>query len=282
MIKDLLVAATEDRPNGIDLLAKVGRRRPRPLMPVLAAVCTATAVSAGLFFLTPRHDASSVTVTHVGQGFRLRGFVEGKLTEEGVYDPVRHLGVSKGHQNYEWEARFIGEVEYYKGDAMPPGRPWHETTGGTMVSVPVDASTLMSRGEQDPQWVLRYLRSNTVFHGHGTHFTFSALHTLRGSSSEIGLRFAGTVDLDAQGRLRSLSVTNYPTAPANARPSGHYLLEISDYGIAVSVTPPPASQVLTDAELAHWRLTDKGWVYDKTPPTSLVTAIPTLPLLTHR
>jgi hypothetical protein len=281
MIKDLLVAATEDRPNGIDLLAKVGRRRPRPLMPVLAAVCTATAASAGLFFLTPRHDASSVAVTHVGQGFRPRIFVEGKLTEEGVFDPVRHLGVIKGGYGYKSEARIIGDVEYYKGDAMPPGRPWRESARGTLVISPADPEMLVWRGERDPQGVLRYLRSNTAFHGHGTHFTFSALHPLP-SSFEINVRFAGTVDLDAQGRLRSLSVTIYPPDPANVRPSGHYLLEISDYGIAVRVTPPPASQVVTDAQSAHWRLTDKGWVYDKTPSPPPFSGGPVLPSQTPR
>jgi hypothetical protein len=273
MIKDLLVAATEDRPNGIDLLAKVGRRRPRPLMPVLAAVCTATAASAGLFFLTPRHDASSVTVTHVGQGFRLRTFVEGNLAEEGVYDPVRHLGVIKGHQNYESEARIIGDVEYYKGDVMPPGRPWDKTTGNTQVTGPVDASTLVSRGEQDPEGILRYLRSNTVFHRHGTHATFSSKHAPAGSPQIDDVRFTGAVDLDAQGRLRSLSVTSFLPDPANPRPAGHYLLEISDYGIAVRVTPPPASQVMTEADRERW-LNPSG----ATPATP----IPGLPSQTPR
>lgn len=256
MIKDLLVAATEDRPNGIDLLAKVGRRRPRLLIPVLAAVCTATAASAGLSFLTPRHDASSVAVTHVGQGFRLRVFEDGTLVEEGVFDPARHLGVIKGHQNYESEDRIIGDVDYYKGDAMPPGRPWDKGTGHTQVSGPVvDASGLVFGGGLDPQWVLRYLRSNTVFHRHGAHATFSSKRAPAGSP-QID-RFTGAVDLDAQGRLRSLSVTGYPPDATKPRPLSHFLLEISDYGIAVRVTPPPASQVMTEAERERW-LTPSG------------------------
>jgi hypothetical protein len=250
VIKDLLVAATEDRPTDIDLLAKVGRGRPRPLIPVLAAVCTAAAASAGLFFLSPRHDASSVAVTHVGQGYRLRVFQDGTLAQEGVFDPVRHLGVIKGHQNYESEDRIIGDVEYYKGDAMPPGRLWDKVTGHTQVSGPVDASGLVYFGGQDPQWVLRYLRSNTVFHRHGTHATFSSKRAPAGSPQFD--RFTGAIDLDAQGRLRSLSVTGYPPDATKPRPPSHFLLEISDYGIAVRVTPPPASQVMTKAERERW------------------------------
>jgi len=81
--------------------------------------------------------------------------------------------------------------------------------------------------------------------GTGTAYTFTARLTTRGPM-HITLSSAGTVDVDTQGRVRQLDATQ--TLGQTKRT---VRVTFGDFGLAVSVSPPPADQTVVPQGMTY-------------------------------
>ena len=103
-------------------------------------------------------------------------------------------------------------------------------------------------GQVDPQNLLALLHNSSQVSKQGpvsgpgwtgTAYTFTASLTTRGPL-HMTLSSTGTVDVDQQGRVREMDATQ--TFGKNTR---KVQVTFGDFGLAVSVSPPPASQTYT-------------------------------------
>jgi hypothetical protein len=200
----------------------------------------------------------------------------------GEFDPARRVGQETvTGRNYAWEIRDIGDVVYLAqqyGQAKLPGHAERWTKGRTLnTSIPPGENPDLARLEDrfsgvqpaSPEDLLTLLRSATSVHAEGpasgpgwtgTRYSFSATQ-----SRGFVMRVTGTVAVDQQGRLRTLDATRvYRPQTIQVTTEGHPSraevilgystvdhMTFSDFGAPVSVSAPPASQVVDGS---YWSL----------------------------
>ncbi len=114
--------------------------------------------------------------------------------------------------------------------------------------IPVDAELV------DPQSLLSSLESATAVREvgpasgtgwTGSAYTFAVTATLPGPV-HVTVSTTGTVDVDQQGRVRQLDAVESITGPAPIGGTERKVtLTFGDFGLPVSVSAPPASEVYT-------------------------------------
>jgi len=263
-LRPLLQAASADVPTGVNLLAGFRpSRRPRVLVPALASVGTATAagiaiaaaVSVGGAQSAQAQVAAAIDTTS-GQSFKVHIVQEGGDVYDGISDPARQMGVSTSADGSEW--RYIGATTYArkKGATLPAGKVWiaeQRPSRSQLAQFPAEG-LLIKVAPDDPQVALDRLRAKGRISEDGTasgpgwtgkrySFALGASDDAKGVKG--GKAVTGTIDVDSQGRVRAVSFT---TAPGTMTGALHEVMTFSDFGVAVNVTAPPASQVLADTQ----------------------------------
>jgi hypothetical protein len=187
-------------------------------------------------------------------------------TISGEVSPARRAGEEDGGQ-----VRFVGGYVYtYVGGtaaaARHHGKNWVKTTGPAFTSTRVGIAAWLSSPAglplTAPQDLLGLLQSATRVRGTGaasgpgwtgTGYAFSAALAL-GASKNSTMSITGTVGVDTQGRVRRLDTTiTERLPPGTDEPPGVHVTAITrtvqvmfgDFGIPVSVSAPPASDVFT-------------------------------------
>jgi hypothetical protein len=187
--------------------------------------------------------------------------IQSPLRVTGKLDLKRNLGEEKLSNG--WRTRIVGDVAYTR---LPPrqaevygGKPWTEErlyateppykSGGAQV-----AWDFNSDRPFNPQALLALLKSGAKVANEGsvsgrgwtgTRYRFTVSHP-KGSNGLVD-SIACTVDVDSQGHIRSLAQTTVFVASGKPHTTGEMIYRahftFSDFGIRLSVTPPPASQI---------------------------------------
>lgn len=277
-VRRLFAAASEDIPAGIDLVRGVRARRRGHVVRVRALVATGTAAIAAAAAITlsvsqapsalaqvtqaaSRTAAQSYRVSVVVITRSASGSSSTPVTISGEFDPARGVGEETTSQG--WQIRYVSGYVYLpvtdaiRGvwDATQPA-PLPDSKSWLRAPAPrlsVDTSAqlgLLSAGavgfpQFSPQDLLALLESASQVREvgpasgpgwTGTAYTFTSSATL-GGPLRLVVRTLGTVDVDQQGRVRELNAT---------QPLGNTVhkteMTFGDFGAAVSVSAPPASQ----------------------------------------
>jgi hypothetical protein len=262
----LLAAATRDVPQAIDLLGgfagarrrdRARRTRGRAVLSagVAAAAAAATAltltVGSGVPALATVTSALSHTLTqsyHLIEvdgyysSYRGRPFTEyAKNTCTTEADLARNLENSSCTDGLVW--REVGRYTYISGNG---GKNWAKHLTADIITPQSPGKAFMFTNgflTAPPRQMLAQLEETAKVavagpvSGQGwtgTRYTFTA--TIGPGDTE-----SGSIDVDHQGRVRALVLTQ--------RPGQHFLwtqiLTFSDFGAPVTVNPPPPDQVYT-------------------------------------
>jgi hypothetical protein len=258
----LFAAATEDMPPEIDLLGgfAAARRRDRSRRTrgravlsagIAAAAATVTAVTLTAGSATPALAAVTTALTstlsqnyHVVQQDTEYDTVNGQTrtyhyTCSGAADPVRQLLAMSCSENTA-----VREVGGYTYDLLAgpaaghtDGKPWVRFPAG--FSPPLDflgidilhtAKQLLAEIKQEATVTVAGPASGPGWTG--TRYAYR-------SSPIYG--FGGTVTVDQQGRVRAMTGTIRDTV-MGWTVVDEQILTFSDFGVPVTVTPPPPSQ----------------------------------------
>jgi hypothetical protein len=238
-----------------------------PAPSALAQLTSAVTRTAGLSYhfsatttsvpLQPNGSAPAQQAHSVSQAFN------------GAFDPALRVGEETNGRGGQF--RFIGGYVYY----LPIGSPTTPRSGKSWVKalspplwVPVTANHqlripagMLSVAETSPQGLFEMLESaSTVARTGsvsapgwtGTSYAFSvsiALGRLGGSPQRTATAI-GTVDVDQQGRVRHLAAAFTLLGIASGPPKRVTVeMTFSDFGARVSVSAPPASEVLPSAQI---------------------------------
>jgi hypothetical protein len=283
-VRALFAAAAADVPPGIDLLRGVRARRVayRLRLRVALSAAAAAVVAAGVVItltLTPSPSAlaqlTSAVSRTAGQSYHFSATttsvtlpragtpMTARTNLSGAFDPARRIGeetTSTGEQ-----ARFIGSYVYLNGHlTLPAGESWLRAPSPTLW-VPVTASRqprlsagLLSVAETGPQNLLALLASASQVTRQGgvsgagwtgTRYAFSVTVAIGpAGSGQPAVRAAGIIDVDQLGRVRRLDAAYTLPATAPARLERVTVeMTFSDFGAPVSVSAPPARDVLAPA-----------------------------------
>jgi hypothetical protein len=182
-------------------------------------------------------------------------------TASGEFDPA--LGVGEGTDNLGTQIRFVGAYAYEfvtdalraasdrkMGGSIPAWASWVRLPSplppGTNVTT-AELASLARRpaflGLADPQDLLAVLQTATQVSAAGpasgpgwtgSAYTFGV--TFPGPSAPV-VSISGTVDVDAQGRVRQLDVLD-----SVGQTERNVAITFGDFGLPVSVSAPPASE----------------------------------------
>jgi hypothetical protein len=247
----LLIKATEDRPEGIDLMPAMMRKpkRARVLVQAIAAVGVAAAAGAIVLVLPGGQPSAQAQVAAAAESTSKDSYrihtTSGAKTFDGAFDPVQRVGVITRAGDGA-ETRFIGDAIYDKPDR---DAKWmvHPRSDVELKSAPA-ATALVKLAPLDPQEALQRLRSATDVRESGSasgddwtgqRFTFSLQDAGESDLKEVAgrsLEATGAVDVDDQGRVRRLEVSFSDTGQ-------RLVMDIYDFGTPVTVAVPPADQV---------------------------------------
>jgi hypothetical protein len=194
------------------------------------------------------------------------------VTVTGAFDPSGEVGEWTTSQGVQ--IRNVGGYIYVpvtnalrtaldrvRGVPVPAGKSWlripmpaqsgAEVTTAELAllgGIPVDAELV------DPQSLLSSLESATAVREvgpasgpgwTGSAYTFAVTTTLPGPV-HVTVSTTGTVDVDQQGRVRQLGALESITGPAPIGGTERKVtLTFGDFGLPVSVSAPPASEVFT-------------------------------------
>lgn len=259
----VLAAATEDMPPGIDLLAGfVARRRDRVRRTrgrvVLSGAVAVTAVAVTAVTLTTGSAPPTVaTVTSaltrtLAQSYRFGdqggsyNIRNGRITDRAHYtctsaiDPVRYLAATSC--SVGGVDREVGEYTYlYIVDPVGhPGKHWERVpTAPLGLWLPAIDGYSTATPQQMLSEIEQIGKVTVVGSASGPGWT-GTRYAFSGSQGSRRL-ISGTVDVDQQGRARSLVVTTRSTSEVNVFVVTQ-VLTFSDFGERVTVTPPPADQ----------------------------------------
>jgi hypothetical protein len=282
-VRRLFAVATEDMPPGIDLLrgvrAQTQRRRTRTRVALSAGAAGIVAAATAITVSAVQAPSALAQVTQAaartaGQSYRVSSVstpviaghgVQGPVTISGVFDPGRGLGDERAGDGLE--VRFVGGSMYVPlvpamraaysqvhGTPIPAAKSWLRVPGpGTgegvsALEIPAAGGTTTGLGQLNPQDLLALLQKSSQVSKQGpasgpgwtgTAYTFTASLTTGGPLHQR-LRSTGTVDVDQQGRVRQLDATE--TAGSTVRKTH---VTFGDFGLTVSVSPPPASETFT-------------------------------------
>jgi hypothetical protein len=191
--------------------------------------------------------------------------VQGPTTINGAFDPA--LGLGEERTGDGLEVRFVGGSMYIPlvpamRDAyskvhrtpIPAGKSWLRVPGpGTREGVPAleitqVGGTTTGLEQLNPQDLLALLQKSSQVSEQGpasgpgwtgTAYTFTASLTTQGPL-HLRLSSTGTVDVDKQGRVRQLDATQI-----TGRTVHKTHVTFGNFGLTVSVSPPPASETFT-------------------------------------
>jgi hypothetical protein len=196
----------------------------------------------------------------------------------GEFDPAHHAYAEQGtpipyrvgHNVAIFTfptVRVVGGYSYLRTGSRQ--RPWIRENGQTAEYLPVPTrqsqpaplDQQVNLAQADPQDLLAMLRSVAAVHPDGavsgagwtgTRYTFTATGSAPGYGAGT---MTGTVDVDQQGRVRHLAVFFTPTTAPAAVTSTRTTVDVtfSAFGARVSISPPPAGQVIdiSDLPVAH-------------------------------
>jgi hypothetical protein len=197
--------------------------------------------------------------------------VSGQIS--GAFDPAQKTGETTLHSaDGSGQMRFIGPYVYIYtparpgGPTVPGGKTWTRAPSSQLWE-PVTAAQGLNLGAglqsllvSSPQSLLALLKSASTVTRQGStsgdgwtgaSYAFTARLTFGpNGSSEPAVTAAGTVGVDQQGRVRRLTLAYTQPAQASLPPvrvTGE--VTFSDFGTAVSVSPPPASEVYIPAHI---------------------------------
>ena len=281
----LLAAAACDVPPGIDLLRGVRARSRKRVVRVRAAAAAGAAgivaaVAAITLSVVPAPSAFA-QVTHAAARTAAASY-QVRLSQEivqigglrstpwstayGELDPEH--GAGEQRDNLGDQIRYAGGSTYvfltdelraaYRlgGEPIPAWASWERLPGNPLRpggSVKPAEIGLLSvfpgfLGEVDPQDLLTLLQSATGVREvgpasgpgwTGSAYSFTVATRLNGPlHTPVGL--SGTVDVDQQGRVRQLNARD-----SFSRTVSQVEVTFGDFGLPVSVSPPPASQTWT-------------------------------------
>jgi hypothetical protein len=287
-VRRLLTVATEDRPPGIDLLrgvrARNHQRRARTRMALSAGAAGIVAAATGITLSavhTPsalaqvtqaaaRTAEQSYRVTSVSTEVASPGPGPRELTIRGEFDRANKLGEETASDGSQ--VRYVGRYMYVSmpkamqearreahEPPFPASKTWLRLPVLEQIDVPaleliVIGGSTNGLGQVDPQNLLGLLQNSSQVSKRGpasgpgwtgTAYRFTASLTTRGPM-HITLSSAGTVDVDTQGRVRQLDATQ--TLGQTKRT---VRVTFGDFGLAVSVSPPPADQTVVPQELTY-------------------------------
>jgi hypothetical protein len=266
---------------GVQARRSTHRIRLRIALSATAAVVAAAAVLITLTLIQAPPSAlaqlTSAISSTAGQSYhfsatttqvRLRssGATSTSRTEfSGAFDPARRIGeetTTTGAQT-----RFIGSYVYLNAgpavgqSALPGGKSWLRTPS-LPLWVPVTASGqlrltagLLSVIETSPQNLFALLESVSQVNRQGsvsgagwtgTRYAFSvALALGQGHGGVRAGHATGSIDVDQQGRVRRLDAAyTVPAIASGPAEQGTVEMTFSDFGAPVSVSAPPAREVL--------------------------------------
>lgn len=280
-VRRLFAVATEDRPPGIDLLrgvrARSHRRRTRTRVALSAGAAGIVAAATGITLSAVQAPSALAQVTQAAartaeQSYRVSsvstmvasaGSGARELTIHGEFDRADKLGEETASDGSQ--VRYVGRYMYVPvSKAMRDARrAAHEPpfpAGKTWLRLPalrgINASALEliviggstnGLGLVDPQNLLALLRNSSQVSEQGpasgpgwtgTAYRFTASLTT-GGPLHITLSSTGTVAVDQKGRVRQLDATQ--TLGQTKRT---VRVTFGDFGLAVSVSPPPADQTV--------------------------------------
>jgi hypothetical protein len=252
-VRALLLRATEDRPQGLDLVAglpvaRSGRRVPaRTLVPLGALGVAAAAILSVLLLALPLGEPSAQAQVAAAvenldqQSYRLHGTGGDGRAFEGAFDPARRVGVIT-MVGRDQETRFIGDLMYVREQGATT---WTANPREGLDTAPV-AVALIKLAPLDTQALLRRLRSATDVREAGSasgdgwtgkRFTFVVVDRAEAKLPEgRSETLTGSVDVDDQGRVRRLQI-GFDTSGQRE------VMEFGDFGTPVTVTAPPAADV---------------------------------------
>jgi hypothetical protein len=259
----LLAAATEDMPPGINLLDgfAVARRRDRARRTRRGAVLSAgiataaasvTAVTLTIGSAPPalaavtsamtRTLAQSYHLTEQTSGYnirngRIRPAPGSNFTCTIEADPVRHLQASSCANGLE-KREVVGRYTYIYGS---PAQGWVRTGWMRIPTASLPWSNFMTA---TPQQMLAEIKKVYKVSVAGPASGPGWTGTRYAFSVALPTRQSGTVTVDQQGRVRTLALTTWG---GNGTSLGTQVLTFSDFGAPVTVTPPPANQILSSS-----------------------------------
>jgi hypothetical protein len=231
----------------------------------LAQVTSAASRTAGLSY--------DITATVATRPLRAGSGTAGSGQITGAFDPARKTGeTTLSGTGGEGQMRFIGPYVYIYTPPRP-GRPavsggktwmrapssqlWEPAVAAQGLNLGAGLSSLLVTS---PQNLLALLNSASTVSRQGStsgdgwtgiSYTFTARLTFGpNGSSEPAVTAAGSVGVDQQGRVRRLALAYTQPAQASLPPvrvTGE--VTFSDFGTAVSVSPPPASEVYVPANI---------------------------------
>jgi hypothetical protein len=282
-VRRLFAVAAEDMPPGIDLLkgvrARNHQRRTRTRVALSAGAAGIVAAAAAITVSAVQAPSALAQVTQAaartaGQSYRVSSVstplvrlpgTRPAVIINGVFDPARKLGEERTGDGLE--VRFVGGYMYVPlvqamrnayqmthRTPIPAGKTWLRVPGpGTREGVPAleitqAGGTTTGLGQLNPQDLLALLQSSSQVSEQGpasgpgwtgTAYRFTAGLTTQGPQ-HLRLGSTGTVDVDQQGRVRQLDATE--TVGRTVRKTH---VTFGDFGLAVSVSPPPASETFT-------------------------------------
>jgi hypothetical protein len=180
----------------------------------------------------------------------------------GAFNPPQRVGEETSSSG---QLRFIGGYVYLAAGkdgklTLPDGKSWARVASPQMWA-PVTADQrltinagILSVAETSPQNLFAMLKSVSTVDRQGsasgtgwtgTRYAFSVGVTFDlGQGTLVAVTATGTVDVDQQGRVRHLDAAYTLPAVASAPAERDTVdMTFSDFGAAVSVSPPPASEV---------------------------------------
>jgi hypothetical protein len=249
----LLIRATEDRPAGIDLMPvmpAMPKRRPSRVLVPIASLGVAAAAGAIVLVVPVGQSSAQAQVAAAAENTSQESYrlhtTSGPRTWDGAFDPVHHVGVITQVGDGA-ETRFVGDLMYVKeqqkGKWTVSPRPEAE-----LASAP-EVIALVKLAELEPQAALQRLRSATDVRESGPasgqgwtgrRFVFSLEDAGDSGSKEAwgdALKVTGAVNVDDQARVRRLEIAFSDNGERN-------VMEFNDFGTPVTVTAPPADQVV--------------------------------------
>lgn len=281
----LLAMASEDIPAGVDLLSglrirQLKRARQRRVAVAVASAAAAVAVATAVTLtVIPAPSASAqvkkAAAATASTSYTMRAsgqiLVRGGLrspqwsTASGRFDPASSTGEvsddlgaqvrSTGGSTYIFLTDSLRDGYAAAGQPIPAWASWErlplEPGPGTRLGTA--GLSLFGRypallGAAGPQDLLRLLQSATQVREvgpvsgpgwTGTEYSFRAAATLNGTL-RIPVSSTGTVDVDQQGLVRRLD-----TRESFEGTVRHITITFGDFGLPVTVSPPPASETWT-------------------------------------
>jgi hypothetical protein len=276
----LLTAGTSDMPEGIDLLdgftrtrSRTRRRRGRAVATAGVAVA-AVAVTAGVTLTAgPAPSALAAVTTALnraltGQSYsdtdtsgiyyintNGKVYARSSLTCTAEQNPARGLAESYCPGDHSIQA---GGYYYYtsheRGDRSPYDKYWWAIDLSRARQFPFGhQSAFATLADDTPQMIASVIRhgakvsvvgpvSGPGWTGTRYAFTWTGKPGKDGTITLPPEVISGTVDVDQQGRARVLVYNDRSTAGDGNVFVQTYDMTFSDFGMKVTITPPPASQ----------------------------------------